>query len=159
LKARLDAFCVDISTSSAVSSKNASEFASGSGRPISYSVEYACKKGVILDPEVWPEWWTRQEKPRILAALDKFTREYPARVRVSSAAASESLPVAERSRIRQESALAEGSTMSHILEIVRGVMKGAVDKAEQASLVPVEVGVFVIRKRLIMETAALGEDP
>jgi hypothetical protein len=145
-KGRLEAFCSSISASTSGSGPSLSKFRSTTGVPIVLELVHSYRREISLAPEVWSDWWCRQEKPRIRQAFDDYIRQNPGRTR-SSSGVSPNIPTASRARLRDE-AQSEGSNMQYILEVMEGVRKGAREKAAQREVKGIEVGVFVIRKRI-----------
>jgi hypothetical protein len=145
-KARLEAFCNNVTSSFTIGTPSLNKFGSTSGAPIAIELVHADRKEISLAPEVWSDWWCRQEKPRVRKAFDDYIRQNPGRARSSSGLTAD-IPIASRARLRDE-AQSESSSMTQILEVIEGVKKGAREKARDRDAGGIEVGVFIIRKRL-----------
>jgi hypothetical protein len=154
LKARLQLFLAQISSGPACP-EPISTFHSISGVPVSYTLEHAATAHVRLAPDVWTDWWCRQEKARISAVFDEYVRQFPGRARSASSQAN--VPLSTRERMREDRVAEGGGAMSYILEVLEGVRTGAVNAtavaaAGEKSLV--EVGVFVVKKQRLSDGMA-----
>jgi hypothetical protein len=138
LSARLEAYCEGLN-----SVDGASGFPSLSSKAVKYSIVQCSRRKVQLAPKVWSEWWCGQEKPRIRRIMDDYIRLHPGRGRSSSGI--DNIPPSSRSRLREVPS-ADGGSMSYIIDVIEGVKKGALEKAQQQRD-PIEVGLFVIRKQ------------
>jgi hypothetical protein len=115
LHSRLDKFCHSLSHSAPALERFHS-------RPASFSLVYAAREEVRLQREVWAsDWWIKQEKPRVRAAVTKLFRQ------------AHRLP-----------AEAEVMPTNLIQEILDGVARNRyTGPGPQRG---VEVGVFIVRK-------------
>ncbi|KAF2673345.1 hypothetical protein BT63DRAFT_153884 [Microthyrium microscopicum] len=144
LKARMQAYCNQITTSTGQNTTIGNKFKGKTGGRVQYSLVYSTRNNVVLAPEVWSDWWCRQEKPRIRDTFDTWIRNHPNRDRAASAA-SANKPVNYRTRLRDDPS--EGGSMSYILEVLEGVKRSAPEKARELEPVGIEIGVFVIKKQ------------
>jgi hypothetical protein len=145
VKARLQLFLTQISSAHACP-ETISKFHSKSGAPVAYTLEYAATTRVKLAPEIWSDWWCRQEKTRIAAVFDEYVRQFPGRAR--SASSQGNAPLSSRERMREDRVAEGGGAMSYILEVLEGVKAGAIN-APGANKPVVEVGVFVVKKQCL----------
>ena len=94
------------------------------GRRPSYSLSYASKQNVALERNTWArDWWVKQEKPRIRAAVTKYAQE-----------------------AQKRSSNERGPSS---MELLQQVLDGVAGKAYPAGREPehgIEVSVFVIKR-------------
>jgi hypothetical protein len=147
LNARLQSYCNALNSTDA-----SSRLPSMSSKAVRYSVAHCSRKQVELSSQVWSEWWCGQEKPRIRKIMDDYIRLHPGRGRSSSGL--DNIPPSSRSRLR-EIPSSDGGSMSYIIDVIEGVKKGAIEKAQQRK-VPIEVGVFVIQKDVVDDAGTIN---
>jgi hypothetical protein len=73
LKLHMQGFCDNI-TNLTSSSNLYSRFPTLTGRPVKYDLIHAEARTVSLSPDVWTEWWERQEKERVRRELNAAMR-------------------------------------------------------------------------------------
>ena len=135
LKARMEAYCAQISTYPGAGSVI-------SNSPASYTLVHSSTAEVKLGVS-WSDWWVKQEKARVTEVFDAYLRAFPHRAR--SASSQTNVPMESRERMRDEPGAQGGGSMAYILEVLEGVRKGAERNAGKQER-GVEVGVFVVRK-------------
>jgi hypothetical protein len=140
---RFTDFCELISSSTSSPSVS-SKFQTSDTQTI-YSVVHASRRIVTLPPEVWADWWCKQEKTRIRKAFADYISQNPSRARSVSGAAS--MAPAARARLREEPS-SDGVSMTYIIEVMEGVERAAREKAGTLTK-GIEVALFAVRKKLL----------
>jgi hypothetical protein len=140
MAARMEAFCAQLNSPDAFSS---TKLHSTSSKTVKYTLLESCPKNIKLSPDVWTDWWTGQEKPRIRQVFDSFIRVHPGKGKASHQLNSISMSAA--SRLRDVSSQS-GTAMSYIIDVIEGLKKAAEDRLQDPKEA-IEVGFFVIRKQ------------
>lgn len=142
MKARVELFCETLNEPTLIT-----DLTGLSDKAVKYQLVDASRKQLNMTPEIWTTWWTAQEKPRLRKVFEDYIRLNPGRGRSSSGL--DNIPVASRARFRDASSV-DGGSMSYIVDVIEGLKKGAMEKASQPRN-PIEVGLFVIRKQIVLE--------
>jgi hypothetical protein len=146
LKSRLEVFCEKLSNLDA-SSTLFHRFPSISGKGVSFELIHASKRAINLAPEVWVDWWIRQEKARIKQALESSRAHVQSSNLTSNSERSlptTGIPVPSTPSAGSAAALtSEPQVLLNTDEIFHKLAQLA---AEQRPSERIELGVFVVKK-------------